>query len=101
MKTTNKKMASMLAIIALLLAVMGSVAQTITIYTLSGTPGGNSISAMVQGRDGELYGTTQSDGKNNAGTVFKVTTGGNLVTLHNFCSKTSCTDGTTPSAGAA
>jgi len=65
----------------------------------SGTDGGNSISPLVQGRDGELYGTTQSDGKNSAGTVFKVTTAGTLKTLHNFCSKASCADGSNPTAG--
>jgi uncharacterized repeat protein (TIGR03803 family) len=39
---------------------------------------------LVQGEDGELYGTTfVSTGS--GGTVFKVTTAGALTTLHAFC----------------
>ena len=32
-------------------------------------------------------------------TVFEITPAGNLTTLHNFCSKTNCTDGADPIAG--
>ena len=33
------------------------------------------------------------------GTVFKITPGGTLTTLHSFCSQANCTDGSVPSAG--
>jgi len=36
------------------------------------------------GRDGYFYGTTQSGGTANLGTVFKITAGGSLTVLHNF-----------------
>jgi uncharacterized repeat protein (TIGR03803 family) len=46
---------------------------------LGATPQG----ALVAGSDGALYGTTNSGGLNNAGTIFKVTTGGFFSTLVN------------------
>lgn len=51
---------------------------------------------MVLGTDGSLYGTTTQGGMNGAGTVFKITSGGILITLHNFCSQTKCADGSRP-----
>ena len=52
---------------------------------------------MVQGLDGDLYGTTVSGGVSNGGTVFKMTTSGALTTLYNFCSQANCADGVRPS----
>jgi uncharacterized repeat protein (TIGR03803 family) len=40
--------------------------------------------ALVQGNDGNLYGTTFYGGVNNDGTVFKITPGGVLTTLFSF-----------------
>ncbi len=53
--------------------------------------------ALVQGSDGNLYGTTYSGGAHNSGTVFSVTTAGVLTTLHNFGG--GGTDGAFPVAG--
>jgi uncharacterized repeat protein (TIGR03803 family) len=39
---------------------------------------------LVQGKDGNLYGTTSQAGANNYGTVYKVTLSGALTVLHNF-----------------
>jgi uncharacterized repeat protein (TIGR03803 family) len=54
---------------------------------------------LVQGTDGNLYGTTQYGGTNNGGTVFRITAAGNLTTLYNFCSLPNCADGTYPIVG--
>jgi uncharacterized repeat protein (TIGR03803 family) len=40
--------------------------------------------ALVQATDGNFYGTTGSGGANGYGTVFKITPGGTLTTLHSF-----------------
>jgi uncharacterized repeat protein (TIGR03803 family) len=55
--------------------------------------------ALVQGTDGDLYGTTQGDGL--YGSVFKITPSGTLTTLYSFCPspQTGCTDGYAPFAG--
>jgi uncharacterized repeat protein (TIGR03803 family) len=39
---------------------------------------------VIQALDGNLYGTTQSGGSNNDGTVYMMTVDGTLTTLHNF-----------------
>jgi uncharacterized repeat protein (TIGR03803 family) len=39
---------------------------------------------LVQGTDGNFYGTTQIGGANNYGTIFKITPTGTLTTLHSF-----------------
>src|SRR5215472_15325398 len=39
---------------------------------------------LVQGTDGNFYGTTVYGGTNNDGTVFKITPEGTLTTLHSF-----------------
>jgi uncharacterized repeat protein (TIGR03803 family) len=64
-------------------------------------------SGLVQGIDGNFYGTTGNGGfisqycfnTSGCGTVFKITTGGALTTLHTFCLRKGCTDGLNPEAG--
>jgi len=46
--------------------------------------GANPFGALVQGRDGNLYGTAFTGGANNDGTAFVITCGGSLTTLHSF-----------------
>jgi uncharacterized repeat protein (TIGR03803 family) len=68
---------------------------------------GSDPSALVQGTDGNFYGTTYNGGANFApcndgagacGTVFKITPAGALTTLHSFCAESGCTDGQGPAA---
>jgi uncharacterized repeat protein (TIGR03803 family) len=54
---------------------------------------------LVQGTDGNLYGTAAAGGANSGGTVFKVTPTGTLTTLYSFCAQPKCADGMTPYAG--
>jgi uncharacterized repeat protein (TIGR03803 family) len=63
------------------------------------TDGAEAGAGLVQASDGDFYGTTQyGGGANDGGTVFKITPGGTLTTLYNFCSQTNCTDGVAPEA---
>jgi uncharacterized repeat protein (TIGR03803 family) len=61
-----------------------------TLYQFSGgADGGQPDSKLVQGTDGNLYGTTASGGLSNncingCGTVFKITPAGALTTLYRF-----------------
>src|SRR5208337_3098160 len=61
--------------------------------------GASPYAALVQGTDGNFYGTAYGLGKFNGGTVFKITPAGALTTLHSFCSQPNCTDGGNPYAG--
>jgi uncharacterized repeat protein (TIGR03803 family) len=54
------------------------------------------IGGLIQGRDGNLYGTSSMSGKYNGGTVFKITLSGVLTTIHAFCAETDCADGSVP-----
>jgi uncharacterized repeat protein (TIGR03803 family) len=57
---------------------------------------------LVQGPDGNFYGTTASGGASNTncrsgcGTVFKMTPTGKLTTVYRFCVQTNCSDGAFP-----
>ncbi len=75
-------------------------AQTFqTVVTFNSTNGAIPTGVLVQGTDGNLYGTTQYGGTANIGTVFKLTQGGALTTIYSFCLKTLCADGSLPDAG--
>jgi uncharacterized repeat protein (TIGR03803 family) len=55
--------------------------------------------SLVQGFDGNLYGTTLQGGSIDLGTVFQMTPSGMLTTLYNFCVQNGCTDGVVPYTG--
>jgi uncharacterized repeat protein (TIGR03803 family) len=98
-KLRRWKIVAVLAICAA--TAIASPAQTFTtLYSFAGTDGSNPLYvSLVQGTDGQFYGTTSNDGANNSGTAFKITPGGTLTTLYNFCVLANCFDGTTPYAG--
>ncbi len=61
--------------------------------------GAEPYGGLVQGTDGNLYGTTLAGGANGKGTVFEVTLGGTQSTLYSFCAQAGCTDGANPNDG--
>ena len=76
---------------------IASQAQTFTtLHTFMLTDGAFPDGALVQGLDGDFYGTTSAGAKNSCyggcGTVFKITSSGALTTVHEFIG----TDGITP-----
>jgi uncharacterized repeat protein (TIGR03803 family) len=76
-------------------------AQTLkTLVNFNGSNGGGpDTMALVQGTDGDLYGTTNTGGTQGYGTIFRMTPTGALRTLYNFCSQSNCTDGASPYQG--
>ena len=65
-----------------------------TLLAFNNTNGANPIGGLIFGKDGFLYGTTGFGGTNlSFGTIFKLTTNGDLTTLFNFHG----TDGEEPS----
>ena len=71
--------------LSLTLAVLGAFAATAqtwqaqVLYSFTATNGLNPYSSLVQGPDGNFYGTTSSGGSGGYGTVFKMTTNGVLI----------------------
>jgi uncharacterized repeat protein (TIGR03803 family) len=64
------------------------------------TDGFYPTAALVQGRDGNLYGTTSQGGTAGqcplhagCGTVFRITLSGTLTTIYTFCPQGNCPDG--------
>ena len=70
------------------------------IYTFSGPDGSTPVGDLIQGSDGNFYGTTKYGGTANQGTVFKLDGQGNLTTLHGFTGRFLCNaDGANPMGG--
>src|SRR5437868_66023 len=73
-------------------------AQTLTtLHSFNGGDGRSPEAALVQGSDGNFYGTTVLGGAHLKGTVFKIDATGSLTTLHSFSGFPG--DGAVPFAG--
>jgi len=82
-----------------------------TLYSFCGTldqgtcvDGAGHISGLVQGPNGELYGTTldggtAAPGTVGDGTIFQISPAGKFSTLYNFCIQANCADGAQPQFG--
>jgi uncharacterized repeat protein (TIGR03803 family) len=84
------------SLVLLLSASVPSRAQTFT--TLTSFPGYDQFGAfspLIQGRDGNLYGTAL-DFSGGYGSVYQLTPTGTVTTLYNFCSQPGCADGALP-----
>ncbi|HEY6767761.1 MAG TPA: choice-of-anchor tandem repeat GloVer-containing protein [Candidatus Sulfotelmatobacter sp.] len=77
------------------LAAAGEAQTVTTLYNLNAGTGSNPVANLIQGRDGNLWGTARFGGENAMGTVFKVSTGGRLTVVHSFAGS----DGAYPEAG--
>ena len=62
-------------------------------FTL-GSDGGNPAAGLIQGMDGNLYGTASAGGDSGYGALFRITTAGTFTPLHSFNN----TDGADPEA---
>jgi len=66
-----------------------------TLVSFNGENGANPGAGLMQGSDGNFYGTTSQGGTENLGTVFKISMDGTLTTLASFTG----TNGARPSGG--
>ena len=73
-------------------------AQTFTpLASFNSTNGRNpGLGTLIQGTDGNFYGTTNNGGTYDFGAVYKVTPTGTITTLYSFCSLINCNDGKFP-----
>ena len=61
-----------------------------TLHSFNITDGSHPFAGLVQAVDGNLYGTTTSDGAYGYGTIFRISSSGTLTTIHNFCDTSGC-----------
>jgi uncharacterized repeat protein (TIGR03803 family) len=78
----------------------GVLTKLTKLHSFDSTDGAGPISHLIQGTDGDFYGTTFAGGNFagacsglGCGTVFKMTPSGKLTTLYKFCSQPNCADG--------
>ncbi len=82
MKIATHNSLMMLPLLAV--SALGQRMAVTTFASLDGTDGAGLPAAIVQGRDGNLYGTAGGGGRYGHGTVFKLTAGGALTPLVSF-----------------
>ncbi len=74
-----------------------------TLHVFEYTDGSTPYGGLIQATDGNFYGTTSDGGVGSSGhargTIFKITPGGTLTTLYNFCLQDNCSHGWYPVAG--
>src|SRR5579872_4085900 len=75
-------------------------AQILENFSFNNGNGAYPYAGLLQGRDGDFYGTTEGDGRGDQGTVFKITSNGKFVVLYKFCTQgfPACPDGAGPLA---
>jgi uncharacterized repeat protein (TIGR03803 family) len=71
-------------------------AQTFSLLATFDVNNGAQPGSLVQGLDGNLYGTTGAGGTYQRGTVFQITPAESLTTLSSFCKVKNCADGQNP-----
>ena len=74
---------------------MTSAGKVTTLHSFANTDGAYPYTGLVQGTDGNFYGSTACGGTHNDGTAFSVTSLGTLKTLHIFAGS----DGSIPLSG--
>ena len=90
-----------LAAVSIAVAAAGHAQTFGMLYNFSGAADGANPGPLVQGPDGNFYGTNGGGGANGFGTVFKITPAGSLTTLHSFSGAEGSTASVSPIGGLA
>jgi uncharacterized repeat protein (TIGR03803 family) len=98
MPRRNLSLFTTLAALLLAMTVPSPAQVFTTLASFDGTDTNDSVAALIQATDGNLYGATVYGGSAGQGTVFKVTPEGTITVLYNFCSLSGCADGANPFA---
>ena len=86
-----------LALVFCFASAIPSYTQTFTtLASFNSTNGSAPGQVLIQGLDGDFYGTAEYGGANGGGTIFKITATGKLTTIYSFCSQLNCADGKFP-----
>lgn len=100
MKASSRKALAIVGLLCFATSVLS--AQTLTTLADFGSDGTGPF-GIIQASNGNFYGVTNFGGSgpycgtlSACGTIFEITPAGKVITLYNFCSQKSCTDGATP-----
>jgi uncharacterized repeat protein (TIGR03803 family) len=96
MKRTSLLSLALSLLCLLVLTATAASAQTFNLLATFDGDSGSQPGSLVQGLDGNLYGTTGVGGAYQSGTVFQLTPAGSLTTLSSFCRVKGCPDGQYP-----
>ncbi len=88
LSAANAALAFAAVLLPTVIAAQSPEAQTFTVLHSFVTADGPQPEqgGLIQGTNGDLYGTTLYGGATSSGSVFKMTLGGKLTTIYNFCS---------------
>jgi len=86
---TTPQLKTALLMVAIVLSAVTASSQTYTVLYNLGSATGDPLSPeyigiFAQGRDGNLYSTSQNGGTSNNGAIFQLTPGGNMKVLYSF-----------------
>jgi uncharacterized repeat protein (TIGR03803 family) len=99
-RVTRGWAALLIAAILMILTAVALPAQAFTtLLNLDWTNGADPEGPLLQGTDGNFYGTMYEGGAYGYGTAFKITPDGVLTTLYSFCAQANCADGAYPFGG--
>jgi uncharacterized repeat protein (TIGR03803 family) len=93
-KPNRLKVGSALVLLCAAIAVTAQAQTFNTLVQFDGADGSEpDMMSLIQGSDGNFYGTTSEGGLQNVGTIFNVTSEGALNTLYSFCAQNGCPGG--------
>jgi uncharacterized repeat protein (TIGR03803 family) len=77
--------------------VIASSAQTFTtLFTFDKINGYGPLAPLIQGTNGNFYGSTPQGSRNGGGTIFEMTPSGQMLGGYSFCALANCEDGQQP-----